>query len=111
LIETGEGGLTIRVVAVGRGARDMLGPHIHGAAADILDDDRLRPRLGKLVGEQARERVGGRAARRRHHQPDGARREDVLRAGVIRLPDAADGKQSDRGQATEWAHRFLPDVS
>jgi hypothetical protein len=63
--QDGDGGVAgpEQRVTVGRRLGDAVGADGAGVAGDVLDHDRLAPRLGELVGEQTRGDVGG-AARR-----------------------------------------------
>ncbi|KAG1484022.1 hypothetical protein G6F54_013487 [Rhizopus delemar] len=61
-------------VAIGLGAHQFRGADIAARARLVLDHDGLAPRRPQVLGDGAREDVGGAAGRKRHDQGDRSRR-------------------------------------
>ena len=92
-------------IAVRLGVGDAAGAQRAAGAADILDDDLLAEILRHGFRDEARDRVGRAAGRKRHHNGDGAFRIGLRARGERIKRDGRGGSQS----GNKFSHRdFLP---
>ena len=67
-VEREPGGGDVHGVAIGSGARDLLGGDVAAGARLVLDHDLLAPHLAEPRAEDAGDAVDAAAGRERHHQ-------------------------------------------